>query len=220
MFCVRQNTACRRNCSSNTKKTEPIFSTHTIFLIKNQITTQRPHNKKFLTILKTMHCKMPQMLMVPLSSDNVHLVLTGVKYFGTFSGANTLRKMVQSATTKSITNEQTKTENRPLKLHSEGGFCLLRIRLFSLSQHPTGKLWRAARKPQAKSGAVLLGRGAAASLALNPLYLTGGWNYNKKLQKPKTPCRKPRNQRFGSVRNFRVRVFDIERSLSYEQHYQ
>ena len=117
--------ACRRNCSSNTKKTEPIFSTHTIFLIKNQITTQRPHNKKFLTILKTMHCKMPQVLMVPLSSDNVHLVLTGVKYFGTFSGANTLRKMVQSATTKSITNEQTKTENRPLKLHSEGGFCLL-----------------------------------------------------------------------------------------------
>ena len=117
--------ACRRNCSSNTKKTEPIFSTHTIFLIKNQITTQRPHNKKFLTILKTMHCKMPQMLMVPLSSDNVHLVLTGVKYFGTFSGANTLRKMVQSATTKSITNEQTKTESRPLKLHSEGGFCLL-----------------------------------------------------------------------------------------------
>ncbi len=120
--------ACRRNCSSNTKKTEPIFSTHTIFLIKNQITTQRPHNKKFLTILKTMHCKMPQVLMVPLSSDNVHLVLTGVKYFGTFSGANTLRKMVQSATTKSITNEQTKTENRPLKLHSEGGFCLLRNR--------------------------------------------------------------------------------------------
>ena len=117
---------CRRNCSSNTKKTEPIFSTHTIFLIKNQITTQRPHNKKFLTILKTMHCKMPQVLMVPLSSDNVHLVLTGVKYFGTFSGANTLRKMVQSATTKSITNEQTKTESRPLKLHSEGGFCLLR----------------------------------------------------------------------------------------------
>ena len=117
--------SCRRNCSSNTKKTEPIFSTHTIFLIKNQITTQRPHNKKFLTILKTMHCKMPQVLMVPLSSDNVHLVLTGVKYFGTFSGANTLRKMVQSATTKSITNEQTKTENRPLKLHSEGGFCLL-----------------------------------------------------------------------------------------------
>ena len=97
--------SCRRNCSSNTKKTEPIFSTHTIFLIKNQITTQRPHNKKFLTILKTMHCKMPQMLMVPLSSDNVHLVLTGVKYFGTFSGANTLRKMVQSATTKLITNE-------------------------------------------------------------------------------------------------------------------
>ena len=96
---------CRRNCSSNTKKIEPIFSTHTIFLIKNQITTQRPHNKKFLTILKTMHCKMPQMLMVPLSSDNVHLVLTGVKYFGTFSGANTLRKMVQSATTKLITNE-------------------------------------------------------------------------------------------------------------------
>ena len=96
---------CRRNCSSNTKKIEPIFSTHTIFLIKNQITTQRPHNKKFLTILKTMHCKMPQMLMVPLLSDNVHLVLTGVKYFGTFSGANTLRKMVQSATTKLITNE-------------------------------------------------------------------------------------------------------------------
>ena len=123
-----QNTECRRNCSSNTKKTEPIFSTHTIFLIKNQITTQRPHNKKFLTILKTMHCKMPQMLMVPLSSDNVHLVLTGVNNFGTFSGANTLRKMVQSATTKSITNEQTKTENRPLKLHSEGGFCLLRNR--------------------------------------------------------------------------------------------
>ena len=125
---LRSVPPCRRNCSSNTKKTEPIFSTHTIFLIKNQITTQRPHNKKFLTILKTMHCKMPQVLMVPLSSDNVHLVLTGVKYFGTFSGANTLRKMVQSATTKSITNEQTKTENRPLKLHSEGGFCLLRNR--------------------------------------------------------------------------------------------
>ena len=122
---LRSVPACRRNCSSNTKKIEPIFSTHTIFLIKNQITTQRPHNKKFLTILKTMHCKMPQMLMVPLLSDNVHLVLTGVKYFGTLSGANTLRKMVQSATTKSITNEQTKTENRPLKLHSEGGFCLL-----------------------------------------------------------------------------------------------
>ena len=73
--------SCRRNCSSNTKKTEPIFSTHTIFLIKNQITTQRPHNKKFLTILKTMHCKMPQMLMVPLSSDNVHLVLNTLVHF-------------------------------------------------------------------------------------------------------------------------------------------
>ena len=73
--------ACRRNCSSNTKKTEPIFSTHTIFLIKNQITTQRPHNKKFLTILKTMHCKMPQVLMVPLSSDNVHLVLNTLVHF-------------------------------------------------------------------------------------------------------------------------------------------
>lgn len=105
---------------------------------------------------------------------NVHLVLTVVNNFGTFSGANTLRKMVQSATTKSITNEQTKTENRPLKLYSEGGFCLLRIRLFSLSQRPNGKLRRAACKPQAKSVAVLLGRGAAASLALNPLYLTGG----------------------------------------------
>ena len=107
----------------------------------------------------------------------------------------------------SISGRQQQLTNTTKARFLERAFCYLPV-LYALA--PSARR-RAARKPQAKSGVVLLGRGAAASLALNPLYLTGGWNYNMKLQKTKTPCRKPRNQRFGSVRNFRFRVFDIEK---------